>query len=243
MEIDVSVFEKALPIPVLYFDSIDSTSLYCKRKIKEGIPFDGVVIAAHQTDGQGRCGKKFYSPKDTGLYLTFSLRASAFDLHDFTPAVALAVCNAIEQNFSINCGVKWVNDIYINNRKAAGVLCQLIDDYFLIGIGINLIKPAFIPHDLEQRMGWVTDNASKDTMAKLVSSLYDMILYYGNKDVGALLEEYRARCVHFGKAVEIDFNNEDLKGVCVGIDDDFSLVVEINGKNQRFTSGYMTLKI
>lgn len=243
MEIDAERLEQELGLSTLCFDVIDSTSLYCTRRIKSGNPFEGVVIASEQTDGRGRVGKSFYSPKDSGLYLTFSLKAERFSLIDFTPIVALALCNSLEETFSVKCGVKWVNDIYIDQKKVAGVLCQLVDDYLLIGIGINLIKPETIPTELQDRLGWVSNSYDHDSIISLICSMYNNIQKFTNSDQAALLSEYKNRCVHIGKTVEITSHEKCVQGICVGIGNDFSLLIEIDGKVQTFSSGYMILKI
>jgi BirA family biotin operon repressor/biotin-[acetyl-CoA-carboxylase] ligase len=106
-----------------YFDVIDSTSLYLSRCIKQAKNPPRLVIASEQTNGQGRIGKKFFSPPNTGLYLTFCFGENQIQNSDLTPRLAVAVCEAIFDVFSISCGIKWVNDLYLNGRKVCGVLC------------------------------------------------------------------------------------------------------------------------
>lgn len=243
MKLDVDALKDLLKIPVLFFDEIDSTSLYCKRILKERNSFEGLVIASSQSNGQGRIGKSFYSPKDSGLYLTFCLRSDKLKFENLTPAVALAVCRSVETVFGVNCGVKWVNDIYVSDRKAGGILCQSLVDHILIGIGINLEKPLAIPEELSDRMGWITDHADSSKRAALICSMYENIFLCAQSDTSTILQEFRNRCVHIGKRVEIEQNNEKITGICKGIDDDFSLLVEINGKIQSYSSGYMVLSI
>ncbi len=243
MEIDLLNLEKKLGIPAIYFEKIDSTNLYCKDKIKSGTPFEGVVIAAEQSRGQGRIGKSFYSPKESGLYLTFCLKADRFSQKYFTPAIALAVCRGIEQVFSVSCGVKWVNDIYFQNRKISGVLCQNIDGYLLIGIGINLTKPETIPQDLQNRLGWIKDKILETDKADLILALYKNILEFCGDPAADMHKEYVRRCIHIGSSVHIEHNGTVLNGRCVGIDENFELLLETNGETRAYSSGYMTLSI
>jgi len=243
MEIDVSSIKNDLGIDVLYFPSIDSTSLYCKERLRSGGPFEGIVIASHQTNGQGRVGKSFYSPKDSGLYFTICLKRDKFPADDLTPRVALAVCEAIEQHFDVSCGVKWVNDIYCCDRKICGILCQSVDDYYLIGIGINLQKPNVIPRELKERMGWICDEADPHVRSALIRTLYRALCRFASVKKNEILDQYRSRCVHIGSNVEIQQNLTSIFGKCVGIGEDFELLVEINGVLKSFTSGYMVLKI
>lgn len=243
MGIDVLSLQKLLGIPVLYFDEIDSTSLYCKERIKSGNPFEGIVIASSQTNGQGRTGKSFYSPKNSGLYVTFSLKGERFQRRNLTPAIAIAACRSIEECFGVSCGVKWVNDIYVGGRKVGGILCQAVQDFVLIGIGINLFQPDSVPSELQSRLGWVLDRSVSVDFDRLISTLYKNILLFSETSDQTLLEEYRTRCVHINADVEIEKDNAQIFGRCVGIDDDFQLLVEFDGHVQAFSSGFMVLKI
>ena len=243
MRIDVFALQKKLNIPVLYFDKIDSTNLYCKSRVKEGLPFRGLVIASAQTNGQGRLGKSFYSPEESGLYLTYSLKNQTFKTKNITAAIAISVCRSLEKTYKVSCGLKWVNDIYMHNRKVGGILCQTVDDYLLIGIGINLIRPKFIPKELENRLGWVLDEKDVIDPSDLILTLYDEINRVFQTFDHDLIDEYRNRCVHIGSEVEIDQNQEQFRGKCVGIDDSFHLLIEINNEVKTFSSGYMILGI
>ena len=62
---------KYSPVPVYILDEIDSTNEEAKRMIKNGTNKDFVILAKKQTNGKGRKGRSFYSPKDTGIYYTY----------------------------------------------------------------------------------------------------------------------------------------------------------------------------
>ncbi len=243
MKIDPKKIQYNLPFDVEYFDEIDSTSLYLICKIKEKKPVPGLVIADMQTNGQGRVGKSFYSPASTGLYLTFCFSKNEFLCDHITPRIALAVSKSILSSLGIDCGLKWVNDIYLNGKKVAGVLCQSVEEYFLFGIGINILCPETVPEKLKKRLGYLLDACSVDLCQELIVSLYKNIFDIAKVKTPDLLKSYREHCVHIGKEIEIQKDSRFFSGVCVGIDDDFSLLVDIDGEVSRFSSGYMKLKI
>ena len=243
MKIDLQALQKKLPIKMEFFDVIDSTSLYLARKIKERSFVPELVIADRQTNGQGRVGKKFYSPAATGLYLTFSFFEKDVLCDHVTPRIALAVSNAIFQTFGVSCGVKWVNDIYLYQKKIAGVLCQRVGDYFLFGIGINLLPPSVVPEELMGKLGYLLDTCSEEKCVDLIVSLYQNIVDIMNENVENVLDSYRKRCVHIGKKVQIEQDNKALSGKCLGIADDFSILIEIDNEPVPFSSGFLSLKI
>ncbi len=137
-----------------YFDEIDSTNNEAKRRIEAQTgthvvcsdrPF--VLVAHTQTAGRGRQGKDFYSPKGTGIYLTVAcpMNCPIAGQVTVTTKAAVAVSRAIEGFFGIECAIKWVNDIYVNDRKCCGILCEAVNDYendrlryVIIGVGVNV---------------------------------------------------------------------------------------------------------
>ncbi len=243
MKLDLEFLQRNLPIRIKYFDEIDSTSLYLNRLIKENKPIYGLVIADYQTNGQGRVGRNFYSPRSTGLYLTFSFLKKEILCKHITPRIALAVIDAIDQVFGVWCSVKWVNDVYLDRKKVAGVLCQNIGDYYLFGIGINVEEPENIPSELSGRFGSLCSTCEDQMYSDLVVKLYDCILLSLKAEKEKVLETYREKCVHLNQKVLIENNSSQIEGLCIGIDDDFSLVLEIDGKKTSFSSGFVTLKI
>jgi BirA family biotin operon repressor/biotin-[acetyl-CoA-carboxylase] ligase len=238
----IDYIKDELQLDIRYFDSIDSTSLYLKRLICENQRIPDLVIAREQTNGQGRVGKKFYSPSATGLYMTFAVPCDRLYGNHTTPRLSLALCRSVESVFSVSCSVKWVNDIYLADKKIAGILCQRVEDYYLIGVGVNVKKPKSIPDDLKGRLGYLCAECEDKKFADLVVSFYRNMMNHCNllseKEV---LSQYRKRCIHIGKEVSIQYNGNDLQGICSGIADDFSIIINVEGKDLNFSSGILTL--
>ena len=241
MKPDISRIEKLLPIKSVWFETIDSTSLFLKRQIDSGEePYD-LVVSSHQTHGQGRVGKSFYSPMNTGLYFTFCFKARDISADQITPRVAVALCRALEDIFSLSFGLKWVNDIYLSDRKVAGILCQNIKGYYLIGIGINVAKPSSVPTDLQGRFGYITEHVSSDIFEKILLNVYRQVQHAFSDDLDILYHEYSNRCIHIGKEISIVQSGVERIGTCLGISPDFSLSVDLNGSTENFDSGIMAI--
>jgi len=241
MSIDAELFLKHLGIRAEIFESLDSTSLYLKRQIEANEAVPDLVLARSQTNGQGRVGKRFFSPMDTGIYATFVFPLSRFSLETLTPAVAVAVLNAIDSVFFLSCGLKWVNDIYLKDKKVAGILCQKVNHYVLIGIGINLEKPKEVPDDLEGKFGVLTEKCSDDTRFHLICRIYQNLEALSTMHEESILRQYRNRCVHLGRNVSLLYDQKIVSGICVGIGDDFSLQIKTKESVQSYQSGVLTL--
>ncbi len=241
MKLNWKRIESELGIRALHFDSIDSTSLYLKRLIQEGKNPADLVLADEQTNGQGRVGKSFYSPRKSGLYLTFCISKDCLACEDLTPRVALAVSQSINQVFSITTGIKWVNDIYLNDRKISGVLCQSVGNFYLIGIGINVVRPEYIPPELEGRLGFCVESSNEKQCEELVMLLYRSILKWANTEKKTVLSQYREKCIHLSKRIAITKNNTEVVGECIGISDHFGILLSCNGFVSHFSSGVMSI--
>ena len=86
-------------INTVIFESVPSTNTYAKENVAS-LPMPSLIIANEQTAGRGRHGKTFYSPKDTGLYMTLVFPAPDEECELLTPAAAVAVCSVLE---SVGC--------------------------------------------------------------------------------------------------------------------------------------------
>lgn len=128
------------------FKTLESTNLTAKKMALDGAPYGTVVIAEEQTKGRGRRGRSFFSPPAGGIYMTFILEPR-FDTARsvlITTAASVAVCKAIEAVTGISCRIKWVNDIYMEDKKVCGILTEAVTDFesghidhIILGIGIN----------------------------------------------------------------------------------------------------------
>ena len=131
-------------------DTVTSTNLLVKELGAQGAPEGTLMVAGEQTLGRGRLGRRFESPNGTGLYHTLLLRPDltlAQSVH-ITILAAVAVAEGIEEVTGLKPEIKWVNDLYLGDRKICGILAESSlrpgsdrIDYTALGIGINLEEP------------------------------------------------------------------------------------------------------
>ena len=129
---------------------VTSTNTLLKAQAEQGAPEGTVLIAESQTAGKGRLGRHFTSPPGTGIYFSLLLRphCTAEKSLFITTTAAVAVCEAIEQVTGLNPQIKWVNDVYLNEKKVCGILTEASVDFengglnwAVLGIGINIAVP------------------------------------------------------------------------------------------------------
>src|SRR5215471_12988066 len=100
-----------MTLRILRFDSIDST-----QRAAAGEPVGTVVVANHQTAGQGRHGHSWHSEAGTGLYCSFVLEPSPV----LTLALGLAAVEAVLNATGISCDLRWPNDLMLADKKTGG---------------------------------------------------------------------------------------------------------------------------
>lgn len=139
-----------------YFDTIDSTNIYAMQQIDAGMAHDGNVIwALHQTQGRGQRGKVWND--ESGKNIMMSLIIKNRLAYSQTALCSMLTANVVQQYFSRiynkwQVAIKWPNDIYINDKKASGILIEniwkgMLWTHSVIGIGIN-VNQNYFPENL-----------------------------------------------------------------------------------------------
>ncbi len=229
---------------VFVFDTLGSTNDTAKELCKEqDKPL--IVIADEQTNGKGRQGKTFFSPAKSGLYFSLAIKtdAPAFEFVGITCAVAVAVTRAIEELTALTPKIKWVNDIYIDNKKVCGILVQAVSDssivkHLIIGVGVNLSTVDF-PEEIKNIAASLNVKIDRNILsAKIANNILDLI----KKEPSAYIGEYRAKSNVIGREIVYFQNNTAYSATAVDIDESGGLVVESNGRKTTLTSGEISVK-
>ena len=216
---------------------VDSTNGVLRTLAEQGAPEGTVVIANAQSRGRGRYGRTFYSPGDTGVYLSLLLRPAHADPKQtvtLTAAAAVAMCQAMESTGAENPQIKWVNDIFLHGKKVCGILTEAAfsletgaPEYVVIGAGINVYAPKEgFPPELAGIAGALWEKTVPAGKNKLAAAFLDRFLeLYDAGDPAAFLEEYRSRSLVVGKNVIVVAGEKEAKARALGIDDACRLLV------------------
>jgi BirA family biotin operon repressor/biotin-[acetyl-CoA-carboxylase] ligase len=235
-------------VEVIYYPSIDSTNTQAKRLIKDGKSGSFLVVADEQTNGRGRQGKSFYSPKDTGIYMSYVFHPKkAFEnVIASTTAAAVAVCRALENLTDLNPKIKWVNDIYIENKKVCGILCETVSDIetntvnsVIIGIGVNISTEDF-PSDIENAASLGKEIGRAELIAEITRQLEAVV----SKDFCEFIDYYRSRSMIIGKEISFIQNGVATKATALEIENNGGLVVELENKEiKTLRSGEISIRV
>ena len=228
-------------IDLLTFETIDSTNAAAKRLVEAGaIKRTTALIANEQTAGYGRYGRKFHSPHAKGLYLTVvkEIDIQTVNAGLITTGIATMIAEGLSEQLKIEVGIKWVNDLYYQHRKVAGILVEQQADFLIIGIGINLLADRY-PAELRRKVGSLFRTESFD-FEQLTSALILKTIKYFSLDPVDVLERYRSRSLVIGAQVELLVDRTVLQGVVLAINDQGGLVVDLNHQVRTFYSGEIT---
>lgn len=235
-------------------ERVASTNTMLKEAAEQGAEEGTILIAQEQTAGKGRLGRSFYSPADTGLYLSILLRPPypAEKALSITTAAAVAVSRAIESATGIPAQIKWVNDIYVGGKKVCGILTEASVDfesgglhYAVLGIGINVKEPrGGFSAELKPVAGALYASALPDGLrARLAAEIIqEFFAIYQNKDGRDYMREYQARSFLTGLDITFVQGSCTEEGHVLGIDDAARLLVRLkNGEERCYSAGEVLL--
>jgi BirA family biotin operon repressor/biotin-[acetyl-CoA-carboxylase] ligase len=217
----------ALP-RVEYFDAIGSTLDAAHELAEQGAPAGTLVLAGAQTAGRGRMGRTWRSEPGAGLWLTLIERpADASGLDVLSLRIGLALAPALDPFAPSRVMLKWPNDLYVDERKLAGILVEArwrdgAPEWLAIGVGINLRAPAAEPRAIALREDASRDDAARDAVLAAVVPA----IRAASAMTGALSPEecaaFAARDRAAGRACA-----EPVRGIVRGIDANGGLVIDV----------------
>ena len=219
--------EKYRGIPVEVFRSASSTNTEAKAAALRGMPHGTLIAANEQTAGRGRFGKPFYSPANTGLYMSVLLKPQKplSDCMGITMAAACAIIDSLESVCGVHAGIKWVNDIFCSGRKVSGILTEAMSDFesgmaesVIVGIGVNISTEKF-PEEISGIAGSVGVFAERSR----------------------LCADIRSRSLVLGREVTFRQGGAERTGKALKIDDRGCLVIETSSGIETLRSGEISI--
>lgn len=221
---------------VVYHEVVDSTNLEAKRLALDTEENPILIVADEQQLGRGRLGRSWHSAKGDGLWMSLLIRPEIEPEASFrlTLIGAVAVVKAIEKVTSLSAGIKWPNDVIVNDKKICGILSEMSAEwqkvnYVVLGIGINVNQGQFPDEIVEKASSLAIESQGHVNKLDLLYAFAEAYMYfeqalYNQERLSELLAIYREKSVTIGKTVKVIGKSERI-GKALEIDDKGALLV------------------
>ncbi|MCS7385365.1 MAG: biotin--[acetyl-CoA-carboxylase] ligase [archaeon GB-1867-005] len=235
---------------IIKFNCVPTTQEIAK-KLAEHINEDVfAVIAEKQTNGRGRRGRRWHSPKG-GLWMSIVLKRKNRRFNMAPLMAAVAVAKVIEKLYNLKVQVKWPNDILINGKKVGGILCEATFSgeelkYIVIGIGLNVnLRLNDFPRELRENATSILLETGREvnleTLAKHIIREIMKAVKMNNNEV---LKKWKNYDCTLGRKVKVISDSGELLGVALAVDADGSLIVKMDtGKVKRIYADEVKLQL
>lgn len=250
--IDASRLVQSIDNRCFYFDEIASTNSFLLDHITE-LKNGDVCVAEYQSAGRGRRGRTWVSPY--GHHLYFSLFWTFPQGMAQAMGLSLVVaCTLVEvlKSFGVeNIGVKWPNDIYLDNKKLAGILiemsgqadslCQLI-----IGVGVNMAMSEEQGKGIDQPWSDLSELVDMPDKTALVIALQKQlkrdIQLFEREGLAAFKTRWQAADLFYGREIRLLMGEKSVEGICRGVDEQGAVLLETADGVQAFIGGEISLR-
>lgn len=236
-----------LGIPVSYNPSSSSTQLDAKAGLENGLAAPRLYLAPSQTGAKGRFGRSFFASPQGGIYMSLHLQPNLPhpDLPAYTLMVAASLVKAIKTLTGTQCQIKWVNDIYLGQKKIAGILTEAITSIetglvtdVIIGVGLNFHITNF-PADLQGKAGSLFTEQPTILRQQLIAETWRLFFQTPEPD---LVRYYKDWSLVLGRQITFLEKEQSCTATVSDITDKGELIIELpSGQQSRLNSGEISL--
>jgi len=247
LEVTHGLNTKFIAKKIHYFDYLASTMDLAMQLGIQLAANGTLVLAESQTKGRGRLGRSWFSPKHKGIYLSLILRPKISPSASpvLTLLAAVSICEAVKKVTSLDAQIKWPNDIFIHNKKIAGILTEMnaeVDkvNFVVIGIGLNVNndKKSLIAQatSLKEQTGQPINRVI--LLQELLRKIENNYSLLEDRGAQVIIDKWRSFSLTLGRRVKIYCQDKHIEGAAVDIDQDGALLIrKDSGLTQKVFSG------
>ena len=232
------------------FETLPSTNVTAFELAREGAAHGEIVIAEEQTQGKGRRGRAWVSPKGQNLYFSVILRPDLppHVAPELTLVAAVALAETIEDS-GLKATIKWPNDVQVGGKKVGGILTELsaevdVIHFVILGMGVNLnIAAADFPPELKD----IATSLSEAKGARVSRSLFAAALFtrleewldlHQEQGFAPVRDAWKKYASTLGQEVLVKTEGKELQGVAEDVDERGALLLRLpDGKLERVLAG------
>ncbi|MDY4374177.1 bifunctional biotin--[acetyl-CoA-carboxylase] ligase/biotin operon repressor BirA [Pectobacterium carotovorum] len=251
--LDEGVILKHLPEGgVTVLPVVDSTNQYILERL-DTLSSGDACLAEYQQSGRGRRGRQWFSPFGANLYLSLYWRleqgpAAAVGV---SLVIGIVMAEVLHKLGADGVRVKWPNDLYLKDRKLAGILVELTGKTgdaanLVIGAGINLQMREPAPDTINQ--GWINlqeagIEINRNTLAStLISELRSALAVFELQGLEPFIPRWEKLDNYFNRPIRLIIGNREIHGIDRGIDRQGALLLEGDGLITPYIGGEISLR-
>lgn len=251
--LDEALIQAHLETPgIAVIPVIDSTNQYLLDRMNQ-LESGFACVAEYQQAGRGRRGRKWFSPFGANLYLSMYWRleqgpAAAMGL---SLVIGIVMAEVIQSLGAENVRVKWPNDLYLNDRKLAGILVELTGKtgdaaQIVMGAGINLGMRGEGTTEINQ--GWINLQEAGVTIdrnqlaASIINSLRAALPLFERDGLAPFVHRWEKLDNFINRPVKLLIGEREVYGIARGIDKQGGLLLEQEGVIKSWVGGEISLR-
>ncbi|QJT83579.1 bifunctional biotin--[acetyl-CoA-carboxylase] ligase/biotin operon repressor BirA [Kosakonia sp. MUSA4] len=231
---------------------IDSTNQYLLDRLNE-LHSGDACVAEYQQAGRGRRGRKWISPFGSNLYISMYWRleqgpAAAIGL---SLVIGIVMAEVLRDLGADQVRVKWPNDLYLQDRKLAGILVELTGKtgdaaQIVIGAGVNLMMRKAQAEDISQ--SWINLQEAgvridRNMLAiRLVTELRTALKCFEQEGLAPFLSRWEKLDNFINRPVKLIIGEKEIVGISRGIDAQGALLLEQDGVIRPWVGGEISLR-
>ncbi len=237
-----------LPWPITLYQTIDST--HRRMSASKTLTLPHVFLAEEQSEGCGQQDRHWHSPFAKNIYLSlgYTFQKKPSELSGLSLAIGLTLFEALDLGrFGGRAQLKWPNDVWVDQKKLAGILIDLEKEKSLncravisMGVNINLITadPKLDQPWTSLRLLTGEEQNRNIWVAKILKVLHRNLLQFEEQSFQSFLSQWQEHDALFGQAIQLGNLNEDIQGVVMGVNEQGHLKLKLkDGSLKTFSAG------
>lgn len=231
---------------------IDSTNQYLLDRL-ETLQSGDACIAEYQQAGRGRRGRQWFSPFGANLYLSmfWRLEQGPAATVGLSLVIGVVIAEVLRELGAEDVRVKWPNDLYLNDRKLAGILVELTGKtgdaaQIVIGAGINLAMRNVATDVINQ--SWINlqeagINIDRNALAiRIIKELRKALQLFEEEGLVPFLPRWESLDNFINRQVKLIIGNREIYGISRGINEQGGLLLEQDGVIKPWVGGEISLR-